>query len=68
MWIYQGTGNANFYYAINLVLTVGQVLIITDAIALVLKDEYLYKKAAREQAAEPPAPTTTPRRRRCVIQ
>ncbi len=48
MWIYQGTGNANFYYAINLVLTVAQIWFINDCIADVLKTDYLQKKAAKE--------------------
>jgi len=30
MWIYSGAGNANFYYAINLVFSFTQVLLITD--------------------------------------
>lgn len=44
MWIYQGTGNANFYYAINLALTLAQVMFIIDSIAVVLKEDYGVKK------------------------
>eukprot|EP01133_Synstelium_polycarpum_P007238 gene7238-8415_t len=43
MWIYQGTGNANFYYTINLVFTLAQVLLIVDAVSVLLKLDYLNK-------------------------
>lgn len=48
MWIYHGTGNANFYYAVNLVLALGQIMLITDTLGAVLKDEYLEKKRRKE--------------------
>lgn len=47
MWIYQGTGNANFYYAINLALTLAQVMFIIDSIAVVLKEDYAVKKQVK---------------------
>lgn len=43
MWIIQGTGNANFYYAINLVLSVSQIVFMIDCVSAVLKDDYLDK-------------------------
>ncbi|KYQ96817.1 GPI transamidase subunit PIG-U family protein [Tieghemostelium lacteum] len=43
MWIYQGTGNANFYYTINLVFTLSQVLLIVDSLSVLLKLDYLCK-------------------------
>jgi len=53
MWIYQGTGNANFYYAINLALTLAQVMFIIDSIAVVLKEDYSVKKQAKSVQVEP---------------
>ncbi|KAF2076361.1 hypothetical protein CYY_002318 [Polysphondylium violaceum] len=43
MWIYQGTGNANFYYTINLVFTLAQVLLIVDSLSVLLKLDYVNK-------------------------
>jgi len=48
MWIYYGTGNANFYYAINLVTTTAQVWFITNSLSVVLKNDYLEKKKLKE--------------------
>lgn len=48
MWIYHGTGNANFYYAINLVTTMIQILFMTDCLSVVLKNDYIEKKKAKE--------------------
>lgn len=60
MWIYEGTGNANFYYAINLVSTMAQVFFITDSLALVLKNDYLLKKKNKQQhSASTPAATSS---------
>lgn len=50
--LYKGTGNANFYYAINLVLTVAQIMFMIDGSAAILKDDYLRKKALKEQHVE----------------
>lgn len=49
MWIYQGTGNANFYYAINLVTTMAQVFFIIDSVSVVLKGDYLEKKGLKDE-------------------
>eukprot|EP00026_Physarum_polycephalum_P009122 Phypoly_transcript_09234.p1 GENE.Phypoly_transcript_09234~~Phypoly_transcript_09234.p1 ORF type:complete len:404 (+),score=53.27 Phypoly_transcript_09234:174-1214(+) len=43
MWIYTGGGNANFYYAVTLVFTLAQVLLISDAAGAVVKRDYLLK-------------------------
>ncbi|ORY34468.1 PIG-U-domain-containing protein [Rhizoclosmatium globosum] len=40
LWIYAGSGNANFFYAITLVVGVGQVLLIGDLIAASLRREW----------------------------
>ena len=40
LWIYAGSGNANFFYAITLVWSLGQVLLIADSIFAVLRDEW----------------------------
>lgn len=52
MWIYKGTGNANFYYAINLVIAVSQIIFVSDAISNVLKVEYLEKKKLKQSKQE----------------
>jgi phosphatidylinositol glycan class U len=44
MWIYDGTGNANFYYALNLVLSVSQVLFLTEFVSAALKNDHNTKK------------------------
>jgi len=49
MWIYHGTGNANFYYAINLVLTVAQVMFVIDCLSVVLKEEYMEKRKKKNR-------------------
>eukprot|EP01132_Coremiostelium_polycephalum_P004123 gene4123-5159_t len=49
MWIYQGTGNANFYYTINLVFTLAQVLLIVDSISVLLKLDYVNKQKSLQQ-------------------
>jgi len=52
MWIYQGTGNANFYYAINLVSTLAQVMFIMDSLSAVLRDDYTSKKQLKTGKSE----------------
>jgi len=56
MWIYLGTGNANFYYAINLVSTMAQVLFLTYSLSSVLRNDYLekYGKEKKPEAAVVP--------------
>lgn len=40
IWIYAGSGNANFFYAITLVWGLGLTLVIADTIYAVLRDEF----------------------------
>ncbi|KAI8719450.1 hypothetical protein NCS52_00725700 [Fusarium sp. LHS14.1] len=40
LWIYYGSGNANFFYAITLVWSLGQSLLVTDLTFAVLRDEW----------------------------
>lgn len=44
MWIYAGSGNANFYYAINLVFTFTQVLFVTDVASILVSDHLSLNK------------------------
>jgi GPI-anchor transamidase subunit U len=44
MWIYTGTGNANFYYAMSLVLTAAQVVLISTLLNDALERQYLVDK------------------------
>jgi len=43
MWIHYGTGNSNFYYAINLVFAMAQILFISDSLSTVLQQDFLRK-------------------------
>ncbi|KAI9783580.1 MAG: hypothetical protein M1816_001331 [Peltula sp. TS41687] len=40
LWIYAGSGNANFFYAITLVWSLGLTVLLADSIFAVLKDEW----------------------------
>ncbi|CAO3649261.1 unnamed protein product [Cunninghamella blakesleeana] len=40
LWIYAGSGNANFFYAITLVYNLGQVLLIIDLVYSMLRREF----------------------------
>lgn len=40
LWIYAGSGNANFFYAITLVWSLGQALLLSDLTFAVLRDEW----------------------------
>lgn len=40
LWIYAGSGNANFFYAITLVWSLGQILLVSDLTFAVLRDEW----------------------------
>ncbi|CAO3630127.1 unnamed protein product [Mucor fragilis] len=40
LWIYAGSGNANFFYAITLVYNLGQVLLLIDIVYAALRREY----------------------------
>jgi len=40
LWIYAGSGNANFFYAITLVWSLGCVVILADVLYAILRDEW----------------------------
>ena len=40
LWIYAGSGNANFFYAITLVWSLGLAILIVDSLFAVLRDEW----------------------------
>jgi len=40
LWVYAGSGNANFFYAITLVWSLGLTIIVADALYAVLRDEW----------------------------
>ena len=40
LWIYAGSGNANFFYAITLVWSLGLSIIVSDSLFAVLRDEF----------------------------
>lgn len=40
LWVYAGSGNANFFYAITLVWALGLILIVSDSLFAVLRDEF----------------------------
>ncbi|WPG97243.1 hypothetical protein R9X50_00001500 [Acrodontium crateriforme] len=40
LWIYAGSGNANFFYAITLVWSLGLLILLTDTLYSVLRDEW----------------------------
>lgn len=40
LWIYAGSGNANFFYAITLVWSLGLSILLSDSIFAALRDEW----------------------------
>ncbi|KAI8088292.1 GPI transamidase subunit PIG-U [Thamnidium elegans] len=40
LWIYAGSGNANFFYAITLVYNLGQILLLTDIVYAFLRRQF----------------------------
>lgn len=40
LWIYAGSGNANFFYAITLVWSLGLSVIVSDSLYAALRDEW----------------------------
>lgn len=40
LWIYAGSGNANFFYAITLVWSLGLAMLVGDMLFAVLRDEW----------------------------
>ena len=39
LWIYAGSGNANFFYAITLVWSLGLTVLVADLVFAILRDE-----------------------------
>lgn len=44
LWIYAGSGNANFFYAITLVWSLAILILLTDAVYAVLRDEWEFER------------------------
>ncbi|KAL9095833.1 MAG: hypothetical protein Q9165_001830 [Trypethelium subeluteriae] len=44
LWVYAGSGNANFFYAITLVWSLGLSFIVADSLYAVLRDEWEVKR------------------------
>jgi phosphatidylinositol glycan class U len=42
-WLYQGSGNANFYYASTLVVGIGQIWLLVEVLHLALERAYLFR-------------------------
>ena len=40
LWIYAGSGNANFFYAITLVWSLGLSMVLADTMYAVMRDEW----------------------------
>ena len=51
LWIYAGSGNANFFYAITLVWSLGQSLLVSDLAFAALRDEWEVERP--EMAGKP---------------
>lgn len=51
LWIYAGSGNANFFYAITLVWSLGLSILLADSIFSALRDEW-EQDNPEEQGAE----------------
>ena len=57
LWIYAGSANANFYFAITLVISTAQVLFITDLLFAFVRREYdLFHGSDRKTADGKPLP------------
>lgn len=49
LWIYAGSGNANFFYAITLVWNLAQGILLSDTVFASLKDEWEREAPAERQ-------------------
>ncbi|KAF8787577.1 phosphatidylinositol glycan anchor biosynthesis class U protein-like [Argiope bruennichi] len=47
LWIYSGSANANFYFAITLAFNTGQVFLLTDILSAFIKREYYFEKGVK---------------------
>ena len=48
LWIYAGSGNANFFYAITLVWSLALSVILADSLYAVLRDEWEVERPEME--------------------
>lgn len=68
LWIYAGSANANFYFAITLVISTAQVLFLTDLLfAFVRRDYDLIHGTDRKKADGKPLPIILDWLRQCVL-
>ena len=44
LWVYAGSGNANFFYAITLVWSLGLSIVVADSMYAVLRDEWEFER------------------------
>nr|POF15485.1 phosphatidylinositol glycan anchor biosynthesis class u protein [Quercus suber] len=44
LWVYAGSGNANFFYAITLVWNLALVILLTDTVYAILRDEWEWER------------------------
>ena len=54
MWIYNGSANSNYFFAINLVFGVAQILLVTDLLFAQTKREFYLKNGFKD--LQPPDP------------
>jgi phosphatidylinositol glycan class U len=47
LWIYAGSGNANFFYAITLVWSLGLSILLADTVFAALRDEWEQEQPER---------------------
>ncbi|KFM63519.1 Phosphatidylinositol glycan anchor biosynthesis class U protein, partial [Stegodyphus mimosarum] len=47
LWIYSGSANANFYFAITLAFNTGQVFLLTDILSAFIKREYYLENGVK---------------------
>ena len=53
MWIYNGSANSNYFFAINLVFGVAQILLVTDLLFAQTKREFYLKHGFKDLHPDP---------------
>ena len=53
MWIYNGSANSNYFFAINLVFGVAQILLVTDLLFAQTKREFYLKHGFKDLQPDP---------------
>ena len=48
MWIYNGSANSNYFFAINLVFGVAQILLVTDLLFAQIKRDFYLKNGFKD--------------------